>query len=165
MSLASEAVCKTLTVSDDKLSLLLKKGSKVPSSLTKLKHSELAEALASLKIKLQPSKTTIDIIREAARVGVYSDSDFEICRGSPHKVLSLGAGNGWNHSVGQQTTPYRTKLYFGSSPLAPTAQDQTFLATRLPQRKSRRQPSSCKSSDARTRTTTTRRTWTTSFHL
>ena len=90
MSLASEAVCKTLTVSDDKLSLLLKKGSKVPSSLTKLKHSELAEALASLKIKLQPSKTTIDIIREAARVGVYSDSDFEICRGSPPQGAEPG---------------------------------------------------------------------------
>lgn len=81
MSVSSEALCNALTVSDDKLSLLLKKGSKVPSSLNKLKHAELTEALRTLKISCPPDKKTVETIREAARNGTHTGADFQICRG------------------------------------------------------------------------------------
>lgn len=90
MSQSSEAVRNALTVSDDKLSLLLKKGSKVSSLLAKLKHSEFNEALAALKIKVQPNKSSIETIREAARTGLHSGADFEICRGTPPQGATPG---------------------------------------------------------------------------
>lgn len=90
MSLSSEAVCKALTVSDDKFSLLLKKGSKVPSSLTKLKHAELSAALASLKVKQPANKASIQVIREAARLGVYNGADFEVCQGTQPQCAEPG---------------------------------------------------------------------------
>ena len=83
MSAASNALLSVLSLTDDKLSLVVRKGTKVSSALANVKHSELSEALAQLKIKAQPHKNTVNIIREAARAGVHNSPDFEICQGEP----------------------------------------------------------------------------------
>ncbi|NBW82849.1 hypothetical protein EBR21_13955, partial [bacterium] len=83
MSAASNPLLSILTLTEDKLSLVVRKGAKVSSSLTKLKHSELSDALNQMKIKTPPHKNTVTVIREAARVGTYSGNDFEVCRGEP----------------------------------------------------------------------------------
>lgn len=83
MSAASNALLSVLSLTDDKLSLVVRKGTKVSSALANVKHSELSEALAQLKIKAQPHKNTVNIIREAARTGAHNSPDFEICQGEP----------------------------------------------------------------------------------
>lgn len=66
MTAARQALLSVLTITDDKLSLVIRKNVRVPNSLSQVKHSELADALNHLKIKEQPSKQTIHQIREAA---------------------------------------------------------------------------------------------------
>ncbi|NBO38855.1 DUF342 domain-containing protein [bacterium] len=90
MSAASTALMSVLTLTDDKLSLVLRKGTKVPSTLASVKHSELAEALAQLKIKAQPNKKTVTVVRDAARAGVHKDADFEVCCGEPPQPSQPG---------------------------------------------------------------------------
>lgn len=85
MSSASSALLAVLSLTDDKLTLLIRKGTKVPSSLASVKHSELAEALSQLKIKAAPEKTTVNVIREAARSGAHNAADFQVCQGEPPK--------------------------------------------------------------------------------
>lgn len=81
MSAATSALLSILSFTDDKLSLVIRKGVKVPNNLANLKHSELAEAMTQLKVKQAPEKTTINVIRDAARAGAHSGADFEVCTG------------------------------------------------------------------------------------
>jgi hypothetical protein len=90
MSAASNPLLSILTLTDDKLALVIRKGAKVSSGLTKLKHSELSDALNQLKIKNAPHKNTVTVIREAARVGTHTGEDFEICRGEPPRSAEPG---------------------------------------------------------------------------
>jgi hypothetical protein len=83
MSAASNALLSILTFSEDKLKLLIRKGTKVTSTLVNVKHSELDEALVQLKVKTPPHKNTTSVIRDAARAGVHNDADFEVCQGEP----------------------------------------------------------------------------------
>ncbi len=90
MSAASTGLLGILTLTDDKLSLVIRKGTKVPNNLSSVKHSELAAALAQLKINEAPNKNTVTVIRDAARAGVHSAADFEICRGTPPEGAKPG---------------------------------------------------------------------------
>jgi hypothetical protein len=90
MSATGAALLNVLTLTDDKLSLVLRKGAKVPPSLANIKHSELSDALAQLKIKKNPDKNTVKVIREAARSGVHSEADFIICTGEPPQGAKAG---------------------------------------------------------------------------
>ncbi|MEN9810317.1 MAG: hypothetical protein RLZZ488_1884 [Pseudomonadota bacterium] len=90
MSAAISALLSILTFTDDKLSLVIRKGVKVPNNLANLKHSELAEALTQLRIKQTPDKSTVNIIRDAARAGAHSGADFEVCSGEPPQGAKAG---------------------------------------------------------------------------
>ncbi|MEY3903553.1 MAG: hypothetical protein RL189_2859 [Pseudomonadota bacterium] len=90
MSAATSALLSILSFTDDKLSLVIRKGVKVPNNLANLKHSELAEAMTQLKVKQTPEKTTINVIRDAARAGAHSGADFEVCTGEPPQGAKAG---------------------------------------------------------------------------
>lgn len=90
MSAAISALLSILSFTDDKLSLVIRKGVKVPNNLANLKHSELAEALTQLGVKQAPEKTTINIIRDAARGGAHGGADFEVCTGEPPQGAKAG---------------------------------------------------------------------------
>lgn len=90
MSAATNALLSILTFTDDKLSLVIRKGIKVPSSLINLKHSELSEALSQLGIKQHPDKSTISFIRDAARTGAQRGEDFLVCTGEPPQGAKAG---------------------------------------------------------------------------
>ncbi|MFZ9520496.1 MAG: FapA family protein [Silvanigrellaceae bacterium] len=90
MSATSNTLLSVLTLSDDKVMLVIKKGAKVPPTLAKLKHSELAETLTQMKIKAAPHKNTVTVIREAARTGSHAGDDFEVCCGEPPRKAEPG---------------------------------------------------------------------------
>jgi len=90
MSAATSALLSILSFTDDKLSLVIRKGVKVPNNLANLKHSELAEAMTQLGVKQAPEKTTINVIRDAARAGAHSGADFEVCTGEPPQGAKAG---------------------------------------------------------------------------
>lgn len=132
MSPSSEALCTVLTVSDDKLSLHLKKGSRVPPFLTKLKHSELNEALASLKISLPPNKGSVEVLRDAARAGVHASEDFEICRGSEPRAAEPGRWE-WCESLRRPADhAVRGEVIFRIVPPAPACDGTDLFGGRIP---------------------------------
>lgn len=90
MSAASTALLGVLALTEHNLSLVIRKGVKVPSTLANVKHSELSEALTQMQIKATPNKATVNIIRDAARAGVHNGPDFEICTGEPPKGAQPG---------------------------------------------------------------------------
>jgi len=90
MSAASNTLLSILGFTEDKLRLVIRKSTKVPSTLANTKHSELASALAQLKVTAPPHKNTINIIREAARTGAHSGDDFEVCQGEAPQGAAPG---------------------------------------------------------------------------
>lgn len=90
MSAAGAALMNVLVLTDDKLSLVLRKGTKVPPTLSSVKHSELADALAKLKITKTPDKNTVKVIRDAARTGSHSEADFVVCTGEAPQGAKAG---------------------------------------------------------------------------
>ncbi|MEY4066403.1 MAG: Flagellar Assembly Protein [Pseudomonadota bacterium] len=81
MSSSGAALLPIFTLSEDKLRLLIRKGTKVPYHLANAKHADLAEALNKLNINLIPDKRTVNVIRDAARTGTHAADDFEVCVG------------------------------------------------------------------------------------
>jgi hypothetical protein len=90
MSPVIQALLSLMTLTDDKLSLLIKKGTKIPANLIRVKHSELAEALSQLGISVPPHKNTVNLIRDAAIKGTHTGDDFEVCRGEPPQGVQAG---------------------------------------------------------------------------
>lgn len=132
MSPTSEALCSVLTVSDDRLSLLLKKGSRVPSFLSKLKHTDLSEALATLKISLPATKGSVEVLRDAARAGVHTNEDFEICRGVEAKAAEPGRWE-WCESLRRPADhAVRGEMIFRIVPPAPACDGTDLFGERIP---------------------------------
>jgi hypothetical protein len=90
MSSSAAALLSVLTLSEDKLRLLIRKGTKVPYHLTSVKHADLAEALNKLNVNLIPDKRTVNVLREAARTGVHNADDFEVCLGRAPEGVKPG---------------------------------------------------------------------------